>query len=603
MRRIAVQILLSYLPLVVLTAVIGGYAAALLTDLGGTVGRVLAENYRSVLAAEGMQRALDLEALAHTDAVAFDAAARDFESALAEAYGGVAVPGERAMLDSVATWHESYGRAVRRGDLRLAAPLSGRMRRSAERLRHINQSAILDKNEQAERASAAARRSLTAAVVLAVVLSLGAGAHFARRIARPIRLLTSGVEDVARGRFERRVDASAGGEVGRLGAAFNEMTHRLRAYEALNVRAILREKRTTEQLIEAIPSPVVVTDAEGRLRLFNHAAAALLVEPEATGALLSQAAPALSAALDAAPPRPNGLRLARLDSAEGPRTYQLRQTHVVVSRDESARGASSAHAEPLDAHDGPLTVTLLDDVTRIQAADQARREFLAAVSHELRTPLTSLGIAVDLLRREFAGPLADEQRDLLGTAKADTDRLKGLVSRLLDLARLDAVGVRRGPVDLGAIAEGAAAGVALAAGARGVAVCVEVAPALPLLDGDAEALGWAASNLAVNAVRHAETRATLSVDLSPTGDALRLAVTDDGPGLPPGSEALVFEPLVQLAPRRAMEPHAEEAPGRAGSAGLGLTIVRRVAEAHGGDAQARPGPGGHFVLTLPLLPS
>lgn len=576
MRRIAVQIGLSYLALTALTVGIGAVAAALLADLGGAVGQTLRENVQSVVAAERMGAALDAQegARRRGDARAFGTGAEAFGAALVQARDAAVLPEEPALLDSIRTAHAAYVASAAAPD---AAAQAAGLDRLRTRLLALNERAAAERADQAEAAARTARRFLLFAVGCAVVASVVAGALFARRISRPVLDLTARVAEVGRGRFGQRVDEGAGGEVGALARAFNEMAARLEAYEALNLRALLREKRMAESLVAAIPSPVVVTEgADARVRLVNAAAERVLAGGAAPlGRPLADVAPALARpAADGPEP------LVEIDGDGAPRTYRLRRTDVEVPGPAAGDG-------PADSAPDRLAVLLLDDVTPFRALDAARREFLAAVSHELRTPLTSMHMAIDLLLRGAEGPLSAEQRGLAEIAKGDAERMKTLVARLLDLARVEAGGRPAGPVDLGAVAREAADGVRLVAAERGVAVAVE---GTAVVEGDADGLAMAVSNLVANAVRHAASR--VAVRVSDEAGGARVVVEDDGAGLPAGTEDRVFEPLVQLGA-------ADGAEARPGSAGLGLAIVRRVAEAHGGRAWAEPGPGGRFVFSIP----
>lgn len=554
MRRIAVQIALSFFGLTLLTVGIGAVAAVLLGDLGGTTARTLDENVRSVIAAERMGWALDAAEAARQrgDASAEAAADRAFRSALAQAREAAVLPEEPRLLDSLDAAYTAPAPDATVDRLRL-------------RLLDLNQQAAVERAALAQAAGRDARRLLLLAVACAAVASAIAGVVLARRITRPLRMLTARVADVGPGHLDVRADETAGGEVGALAVAFNAMAGRLAAYEALNVRALVREKRTAESLVASIPSPVVVTEGlDARVRLANAAAERVLA-PEPIGRPLAEVAHAVARAAEQPGPDP----LVEV----GAQTWRLRRTEVAVLPDPGS-----------DAAPDRLAIWVLDDVTPFRALDVARRDFLAAVSHELRTPLTSMHMAADLLLRDAAGPLTDDQRELAEIVRGDAERMKALTARLLDLARVE-VGGRRGPVDLGAVARHAADGLRLPAGDRGVTVAVE---GHALVEGDADGLAMAVSNLIANAVRHAASRVTVRIERS---DGARLTVEDDGLGLPPGSEDRVFEPLVQGV-----------GGATSGSAGLGLSIVRRVAQAHGGRAWAEPGPGGRFVLSVPAAP-
>ena len=581
MSRIAVQITASFLALTALTVGVGAAATVLMTAFSGEVQRTLDENVRSVVAAERMSRALDAQEAARVarDSLGFASGAAAFQTALAHAEAAAVLPEEPALIDSIRTAQAAY--AASWLDRDETQQKRAELLAFSDRLHALNERAARERAAAAGAAATSARRSLLLALLCALAASAVAGLYFTRKISRPIQALTERVGEVGQGHFGQRVAEGGGGEVGALAAAFNEMSERLEAYEALNLRALLREKRTAESLVAAIPSPVVVTAGpEARVHLVNAAATALLGkrgrEGEAlpgdglVGRPLAEAAPALASIVQHArvhDPDP----LLDVDADGATRTYRLRRTEVDVPADPEAGGGGSDR----------LAVWLLDDVTPFRALDVARRDFLAAVSHELRTPLTSMHVAADLLLRDAAGPLSADQRELAEIVRGDAQRMKGLTARLLDLARVETGARPHRPVDLRGVAEGAAAGVRLPAAERGIAVALE---GQATVAGDADGLAMAVSNLAANAVRHATSRVTIRLASSPAG--ARLSVEDDGPGLPAGAEDRVFDPLVQLG-------------NSGGSAGLGLAIVRRVAEAHGGRAWAEAGPGGRFYLSLP----
>jgi NtrC-family two-component system sensor histidine kinase KinB len=597
---LATRIGLGYLALTALAASIGVFAALRFVDLGGSVGRMLEQNYRSVLAAENMVQALDRqEAAVYRARVWGDPVARsDFERHRAEFLrwyadaSPAAAPVESALLDSLGAAYGVYTAAA----ARLFAGTSGapvemaaaRVRWHISRLLGVNQDAMLATRTRVERAAATATVSVVVMAALAALGSLLAGRRFARGLTRPLRQLTESVARVRRGHLGEQVPVTTNDEVGALAAAFNQMTARLKAYEATDVRALMAEKQKAESLIEATPGPLIVTDAGGRVVLLNRAAQGLL-GAAGVGQPLGALAPSLVALLDAAPPgAPPALldlpRPGRAKAGGAPRTFRPRATTV-----EDAAGGVA------------LRIVLLEDVTPFQALDRARREFVAAVSHELRTPLTSLGVALDLLLRELVGPLAEAQRDLLATAKSDQERLKRLVGGLIALARLEAGGAppRREAVDAALAVHAALDGLRLQAQQEGVALEARFDPGLPPLWADPEQLGWVVTNLAGNALRHTPRggRVTVRLDGAPhegdgAGGALRLTVEDTGPGVPAEAAERIFEPFVQL----------DGAEARPGSAGLGLAIARRAVEAHGGRIHAEPGPGGRFVVMWPVGP-
>jgi two-component system, OmpR family, sensor kinase len=217
-----------------------------------------------------------------------------------------------------------------------------------------------------------------------------------------------------------------------------------------------------------------------------------------------------------------------------------------------------------------------------EAMLERQRRFIADISHELRTPLTSVLANLELLSMMLEG----EEKDTAESALRSTKRMRRLVADLLLLARTDAGRVSaRTPTDLAGVVMDAAA--ELEPIADGHEIAVDAEPAI--VDGARDELLRMASNLMANAIRHTppgtHIRATVARD---DGD-VELAVADDGPGVSADLAPHVFERFVRGGG------------DRAGSSGLGLAIVRAVAEAHGGSVrlESPDGGGARFVVRLP----
>jgi signal transduction histidine kinase len=257
-----------------------------------------------------------------------------------------------------------------------------------------------------------------------------------------------------------------------------------------------------------------------------------------------------------------------------------------------------------------LAVTLNDMLARLESASARQRAFVGDAAHELRSPLasikTQLEVAIRLAepagvgtagstaaaRAAGATSSADgDDTDLARGVLIDVERLTRLVDDLLLLARLDETGAgrrprRSEPVDLAELARDVAARYA----GGHVPVSVPAAATGPVVTGDPDGLRRILANLLDNAVRHASTGVTVTADRA--GDAARLTVTDDGPGIPEADRDRVFDRFTRLDAARARDD---------GGTGLGLAIVRDLVRAHGGtvalqDAQ----PGVRAVVTLPI---
>ncbi|MEW6273001.1 MAG: ATP-binding protein [Thermodesulfobacteriota bacterium] len=246
---------------------------------------------------------------------------------------------------------------------------------------------------------------------------------------------------------------------------------------------------------------------------------------------------------------------------------------------------------PEVSHDAELhaLVGLLNDMlSRLDAAFETQRRFVADASHELRSPLANLRGTVEVALRHPRS--ADEYRETLAVALAEIERLSRLVHSLLTLTRAGAgrLAIDRRSVDLADVAARAVEAYTARAAARGVRLRLEAgAPAT--VQGDADRLREVVDNLLDNAVRVAPAGSTVRLAVEHADGRCAVEVVDAGPGLTEDEQTLVFEPFARGS-----------AAGGDG-AGLGLAIARAIAEAHGGRIAVRstPGAGATFRFELP----
>jgi two-component system, OmpR family, sensor histidine kinase KdpD len=223
--------------------------------------------------------------------------------------------------------------------------------------------------------------------------------------------------------------------------------------------------------------------------------------------------------------------------------------------------------------------------------NQLRAAMFSSVTHDLRTPLASIKAGVTSLLDQGAHHDATQQRELLLTVLEETDRLNRLVGNILDLAKIRAGALipRRVRAAIDEIAEAVVARIRPRAG--DVEIELMFSPTLAEAAVDPVQVDQVLTNLVENAVRHSPVGGAVRVHLAQAGRAVRIRVTDEGPGIAPEEREKVFEPFYRGA----------EAPESAGS-GLGLAIVRAIVTAHGGRiwVEETTGGGTAFVVDLPL---
>jgi signal transduction histidine kinase len=217
-----------------------------------------------------------------------------------------------------------------------------------------------------------------------------------------------------------------------------------------------------------------------------------------------------------------------------------------------------------------------------ESALSRQREFVADASHELRTPLTAVLANLELLEEELSG----DQRETAGAALRSTQRMRRLVGDLLLLARADAGReAPRVPVDLRDVLVEAAA--ELEPVAADHELTVSATPGA-VVEGARDELHRLVLNLLDNAIKHTEPGTAIRARAERRDGEVVLAVEDEGPGVPADIAPKIFDRFVRGAS------------DRGGSSGLGLSIVRAVAETHGGSVALEPGQiGARFVVRLP----
>jgi signal transduction histidine kinase len=230
-------------------------------------------------------------------------------------------------------------------------------------------------------------------------------------------------------------------------------------------------------------------------------------------------------------------------------------------------------------------------------AAQAKDEFLASMSHELRTPLNAILGLAEVLGESVYGPLSDKQRGAVGHIAESGRHLLSLINDILDVAKVEAgkVELTRAPVDVLDLCQASVRLVQAAALGKQQRISLSCPMGLPALHADERRLKQVLVNLLTNAVKFTPEggQIALTAVLADDGESLRLAVEDSGVGIAEEDVPRLFQPFVQLDSGLARHHNGT---------GLGLTLVRRLVDLHGGSVAlvSRPGQGSRFTVTLPV---
>ena len=457
-------------------------------------------------------------------------------------------------------------------------------------------------------ATAALTREITVAVFISIWVLVIIGAVFnALTITRPIRELVIGVREIAKGNFKSRVDLPMSGELGELLNGFNAMASKLEDYDAANIEELKAAQVKQQSLIATMADGALLLDELGNIVLVNPTARRLFrwegrnLEGQK---LLNQLPDLLIKELET--PITSLLNNfgdsddLRCNLEEPPRTLRIVLKSVTDTTGENIKG---------------IAVTV-QDLTREVQLNAAQKRFISNVSHELRTPLFNIKSYVETLYDLGEQLTKDEQKEFLGVANSETDRLTRLVNDVLDLSKLESGRtIQLEPLSIKEAMEQTIRNYKLNAQDKDVKLILNIENNLPFVLGNWDMLLQVLDNLVGNALKFSQKGGTINlkaytwpdicvaspVDLdnqAPHCEILspipkvRIEVSDTGCGISEIDQQRIFERFYRVED----SVHTEV------GTGLGLSIVKGIVDKHGSEIRmaSETNTGTTFWFELPL---
>jgi signal transduction histidine kinase len=259
------------------------------------------------------------------------------------------------------------------------------------------------------------------------------------------------------------------------------------------------------------------------------------------------------------------------------------------------RSALQAANRNLERRVQERTAELQRALERLSELSQMKANFISNVSHELRTPLTHVKGYLELLVTESLGSVTEEQRHALSVSQKSATRLESMIDDLImfSLTSKGELSIKQEAVDIRRLANLSVKAAAEKAAGREVTVNAVIDDDIPFVQADSQKISWVLSQLFDNGIKFTPAGGRVILSIQREADNLvMISVTDTGIGISPAQVAEIFEPFHQLD---------ETSTRHYGGAGLGLSLVRQIVEAHGSMIDVQSSEGHGTTFRFPLL--
>ena len=323
-----------------------------------------------------------------------------------------------------------------------------------------------------------------------------------------------------------------------------------------------------EALLDTLPLGLLLVDRQGQVLWCNPEARQLLS--------LDRTSPRLDGGLVAVVERVDESRQAELHELQPSDGVQLQLRAMPLVSSSSPEGR---------------VICMVTDVSERRHQGEFYRSFIQNISHELLTPLAAIAGHVANIK-ECSIEEVESWRLSQDIIEREVRRLTGLTSNLLLLSRLESgVPLRLEPTRIGVVVEEAVAGLLRVAQTKGIELSIQSPSRLPRIPADRDRIKQVFINLLDNAVKYCPGGSEVQVRLQTDGEGIVIEVADDGPGIPPEDLPRIFDKMYRVE---------KEGTRAVKGSGLGLSIVKRIVELHGGQIVVESVEGTTFRVRLPL---
>jgi NtrC-family two-component system sensor histidine kinase KinB len=602
------KILLGFGMVMIILLIIFAVSLTSLLKLGKASDAILKQNYLSIEATNQMLDSIEqhyrmLSDFSQTNKQANQKAMMDeqfrFEHWLIIEKGNITEQGEaesalkleqsyRQYLINVQSLRELNLSTLQEKNSRLISqvrPQLNNVRYYCKQIMQVNQATMFKSSNRAKLIAHKATFTLILIGILGIMLAIIFSLSLSSIIVRPLKSMLDALGKVANGDYTARIEYHSNDELGIVSSEFNHMAQKLSEYHEMNIRTILKEKQINEAILQNMDDGLFLLDNDFHITNVNLSGARFFGSDPATckGKHILELI------------RQEMLFEFVKDTAlQGKSPVFTEGQNILVNEINGNKQYLQFNLTPVFQQSGVLigVMILFTDITHLKKLDKLKSEFLMIASHELKTPLTSMSMSIALLKETAESKLDEAEKELLQIAVEDTQRLKALISDLLDISKIEAgkIDFSFENISVESIITKTLHSFITMAQDKNITIESKLEPDLQVR-GDFSKLAWIMTNLLSNALKFTSKDGHIVIKAIKTGTYIQISVADNGIGIPYEYQNKIFDKFFQVASHL-----------NTGGTGLGLSICKEIVRAHGGTiwVESEPGKGSTFSFTLPI---
>lgn len=586
------------------------------STLKNSIDNILKSNYESVIYAQNMAIAIERQDSAELEMMfeenktnaqqIFKDNEKEFLKWLSMAKGNITEKGEDVIVANINTLYNEYllkfttletiletksGKELQGYYYNEIFPLFEKIKAECRNLLNINEAKMVILKDTSGIIAGRATYITIIISSITIIFSLIFIFYLINKTIKPIRDLIDKIKRISEGNYQQQINVTGQDEVASLSKEFNNMATKLSTYEQLNISQLMKEKQKIETIVESISDGIIVTGAANRILLINKAAERIfnIKEKEVLKKHLLEVIK-------------NEELFNFIDHIKNESHLPYEKEYFDISvKNKNIMSYYRALPKPITGIEGESigVVTLLQDITKLKEIDKLKSEFVASVSHELRTPITSVIMATEILQNEIPGRVNNSQKELLQIIMEDSNRLKNLITDILDLSKLES-GKTSFDIQKHNIIEiinYVLKILEIQIKEEEINIKIDLDRNLPQVMADFSKIAQVLTNLISNSINYKIENRKLTVKIGArtiNDNKVMVSISDNGRGISEEDQKRIFDEFASIN-----EYNKDDRKFPRGT-GLGLSISRRIITSHGGDiwVESRIGRGSTFYFTL-----